>query len=228
MVNNDIKNEQENYTPFTAKEKKLHELLIKRDETGQLSKMLEGAVKVLSDLNNPMRFSHAANTIRGIADILLNYNKSEIKKSTLNQKEGEYDELKNKFEIILDNTLQKIADAEDKEETSQQANRKYKELENLLSYGARTRKHQLLELLGSAKDLRILPKALQDSAEKLAEIYKYFTQVLHRHRKDEPEFFKNWLFFQDFLILATSGFFDLAKEIDPFLEEETVSSEGHK
>ncbi len=36
VTDNDIKSEQENYITFTAKEKKLHELLIKRDETEQL------------------------------------------------------------------------------------------------------------------------------------------------------------------------------------------------
>ncbi len=184
----------------------------------KLPKMLEGVVKVLNDFNNPMRFSQSANTIRGIADILLNYNKTETKKPTPNLKEEEFNNLKNEFEIILKSSLQKITDDEDREETSLQANKKYEELKNLLSYGIRTRKQQLLELLGSVKDLRILPKALQDSAEKLAEIYNYFTQVLHRQHEYEPEFSKNWLFFQDFLILATSGFFDLAREIDPFLE----------
>lgn len=209
---------------MTEKEKKLYEFLGKRDETGQLQKMLEGAVKVLGDKSNPMRFSQAANTIRGIADVLLNFNKSsKIPVPKLNGED--LNEMKNKFEEILNKSLEKISDPEDKRETLQQANRKYEELKNLLSLEMKSKKHQLIELLGSKKELRVLPKALQETSEKLARIYDYFTQVLHRYRKDEPEFSKNWLFFQDFLILVTSGFFDLAKEIDPFLEEETLNNE---
>lgn len=222
------KKEKNRFIVFTPKEEKLYELLTKYDEAGQLPKMLEGVVKVLDDTGNPMRFSQAANTIRGIADTLLNYNDNKISKSKPNIDEYDFSDLKNSFETILKSLLDKIADLEDKEETKQQANRKYVQLNNLLLYGARTRKHQLLDLLGSTNDLRILPKALQENAEKLAETYHYFSQVLHRYKEEEPEFSKYWLFFQDFLILVTSGFFDLAKEIDPFLEEETIFNEGLK
>lgn len=210
---------------FIDKERKLYGLLSRRDETGQLAKMLEGIIKTLSDLNNPMRFSQAANTIRGIADILLKLNNNTFNSSTPHVSEDEFEELKSKFEKILGCCITKIHDEENKNETSQTAERIYRQLKNVLSYGARTKKHQLLELLGSKDNLRILPKTLQDSAERLAKIYNYFTQVLHRHREVEPEFDENWLIFQDFLILVASGFFDLAKEIDPFLENGTIFDE---
>lgn len=222
------KKTQDNILIFTDKERKLYELLCRYDETGQLAKMLEGIIRVLNDLANPMRFSQASNTIRGIADTLLNLNRSEFNSSTPYIIDDELRELKSKFEKVLEDCMAKMNDEENKNETSRTANRIYEQLRNVLSYGSKTKKNQLLGLLGSKNDIRVLPKPLQDSAERLARIYNYFTQVLHRYREIEPEFDENWLIFQDFLILAASAFFDIAKEIDPYLENSTILNEELK
>jgi hypothetical protein len=227
-VDNTDKKEKSTSLVFTPKEEKLYELLTKYDETGQLPKMLEGVVKVLNDVGNPMRFSQAANTIRSITDTILNSNKSKINKPVSYISEEKIKKFKGYFKTILKISLEKIADEEDKEETSKQAFKKYDQLLNLVSYGARTKKHQILELIGPTKDLRVLPKTLQKNAERLAKIYNYFTDALHSHRDEEPEFNTNWLLYQDLLILITSGFFDVANEIDHFLEEETIFGEGLK
>ncbi len=224
-MNNNYESQRPQPVIFTPKERKLYELLSNRDETGQLPRMFEGAVKVLSDSRNPDRFSQAANTIRGIADILLDHNRNKMNKPQAILKREKFGELKPQFEIILGKSLERIIDCDDKDETRQQADREFDRLQNILSYGARTKKHQLLDLIGLTKNLRILPKSLQENAEKLVKTYKYFANVLHHHQGVEPDFMTNWLFFQDFLILVTSRFFDIAKEIDPFLEKETISNE---
>ncbi len=190
-----------NSLKITGKEKKLYELLIEWDDTGTLPRMLEGIIRVLNDVENPIRFSQAANSIRGLADKLLNKGNTQIE-SQIILKEKELDELKESFQNVLGKCMDKIDDASDKTETKNQANRKFEELNNLLSFGIKTRTHRLLELLSPRKTLRILPLPLQEAAEELAKIYKYFTAVLHRHHKDEPEFPKKWLYFQDFLILV--------------------------
>ncbi len=239
MENEIIDNNSENKVPnlvkltdvnslkFTDKEKKLYELLIEWDDTGTLPRMLEGIIRVLNDFENPIRFSQAANSIRGLADKLLNKGNMQIE-SQIILEEKELEDLKESFQNVLEECLVKISDASDKTETKNQANRKFEELNNLLSFGAKTRTHRLLELHSPRNNLKLLPLPLQEAAEELAKTYKYFTAVLHRHHKDEPEFPKKWLYFQDFLIHITSEFFDIAKEIDPFLEEETKTNDGLK
>ena len=203
---------------FFPKERKLYELLVKRDETGKLSRMLHGAVRVLRDLDNPVRFAQAATTIRSIADSLL---EREDNKSESYIDESDTEDLKKCFRSILEKALTKISDDADKAETSQHATNKFEQLTKVLCFGSRTRRHRLLSLLGTKDDLKKVSDPVQKATEQLANIYNYFTEVLHRHRENEPSFESNWLLFQDFLILITSEFFEIAAEIQPFLEDET-------
>ena len=56
-------------TSFSPRERRLYELLGRKDQ--KLASKLEGIVRVLADSGNPDRFAQAANSIRGIADKLL-------------------------------------------------------------------------------------------------------------------------------------------------------------
>ena len=226
MIQNDPVQDKKSLTEFTPKEQKLYELLSKRDETGQLPKMLKGIVNVLKNSDNPVRFAHAANTIRCIADELINRKaKSIIPRSML--KEDDFAEVKKNFEEILKKSLAEIKNEEDREESNQQATRTFEQLKNVLLFGVRTKRHQLVDLVG-ARGSRIVPEQLQKAAEQLANNYSYFARVLHRHKEDEPDFEDNWIFFQDSLILVTSEFFDIAKDIEPFLRQDTISNERSK
>ncbi len=205
LILKNLKND--NSLKITDKEMKLYQLLIEWDDTGTLPRMLEGIIRVLNDVENPIRFSQAANSIRGLADKLLSKGNTPIEPKIILE-DKELDELKKSFKNALGKCMDNISSASDKTETKNQANRKFEELNNLLSIGIKTRTHRLLELLSPKKTLSILPLPLQHAAEELAKTYKYFTAVLHRHYKDEPEFPRKWLYFQDFLILITSVFFD--------------------
>lgn len=207
---------------FTPKEKKLFELLVKRDETGKLARMLHGAVKVMKDPDNPVRFAQAANTIRGIADELLRIEEGSVNKPGPYVDTNDVEDLKSRFELILGKALAKIDDGDDKTETTNHAKNKFDQVINILSFGSRSRKRRLFGLLGVDKDLKIVALPVQNAAEKLTDIYNYFIEVLHRHHDNEPNFEGNWLLFQDFLILVASEFFDIAAEIQPFLEDETI------
>lgn len=207
---------------FTPKEKKLFELLIKRDETRKLARMLHGAVKVMKDPDNPVRFAQAANTIRGIAEELLKLEEGIGGSAQSYAELKDIEDLRKRFELILEKASAKIDNADDKSETLDQAKNKFNELIKVLSFGSKSRKRRLFGLLGADKDLKIVAEPVQNAAKKLTDIYKYFTDVLHAHRENEPEFDGNWILFQDFLILVTSDFFEIAAEIQPFLEEETI------
>ena len=221
MANEELKTPVE-LKDFSPKERKLYELLVKRDDTRRLPRMLHGAVKVLQDLSNPVRFAQAANTIRSIANELLEREEAQTNKPEPYIDTSDIENLKTRFELILEKALEKIGDDDDRTETSINAKNKFVQLANVLSFGSRTRKRRLLSLLGERKDLKIVAMPVQNAAERLAVIYNYFTDVLHGHRENEPDFEKNWLLFQDFLILVTSEFFEIAAEIQPFLEDETV------
>jgi hypothetical protein len=224
MANNELKIPDE-LIDFSPKERKLYELLIKRDETGKLPRMLRGAVKVLSDLDNPVRFAQAANTIRSIADELLKIEENAANKPGPYVDTTDIEDLKKRFEVILKKALTKIDDGDDKTETTNHAKNKFDQVINILSFGSKSRKRRLFGLLGADKDLKIVALPVQNAAEKLTAIYNYFTEVLHRHHDSEPDFPGNWLLFQDFLILVTSEFFDIAAEIQPFLEEKTIEDD---
>ena len=212
---------------FTPKELKLLELLVDLDGSEKLARMLAGIVAVLSDKDNPVRFAQAANTIRCLTDEILNL-KGQTKKPLRLLDSKKTSSLNKMFIKVLSVTLSKITDPKEKSETRQLATDRFKQLNKLLYYGARTKKQQLLALLYHKDSLKIIPKNLQDSAEKLTNIYNYFTDVLHEHRENEPDFLNKWVYFQDFLILVTSGFFDTAKEIDAFLEDGTINNERSK
>jgi hypothetical protein len=207
---------------FTPKEKKLFELLVKRDETGKLARMLQGAVKVMKDPDNPVRFAQAANTIRGIAEELLKLEEGIGDSAQSYVELKDIGDLRKRFELILEKASAKIDNADDKSETLDQAKNKFDQLIKVLSFGSKSRKRRLFGLLGADKDLKIVAEPVQNAAKKLTDIYRYFTDVLHAHRENEPEFDGNWILFQDFLILVTSDFFEIAAEIQPFLEEETI------
>lgn len=218
MIPDDSIQDKQGYTP---KELSLRELLSKRDETGKLSKMLESIIKVLRDIDNPMRCAQAANTIRCIADKLINRNnRNSISQSLLG--EEDFTEIKEKFAKLLFKSVSKIKNKEDKNETIEQAGKNYDRLKNVLSRGNRTRVHQLVDLIG-ARGSNIVPEKLQEDVEQLANNYKYFGKVLHRHDENEPKFEDNWMLFQDFLIIVTSEFFNVVKGIEPFLKQETVN-----
>lgn len=207
---------------FTPKEKKLFELLAKRDDTGKLARMLHGAVKVMKDPDNPVRFAQAANTIRGIAEELLKLEEGIGDSAQSYVELKDIEDLRKRFELILEKASAKIDNADDKSETLDQAKNKFDQLIKVLSFGSKSRKRRLFGLLGADKDLKIVAAPVQNAAKKLTDIYKYFTDVLHAHRENEPEFDGNWILFQDFLILVASEFFDIAAEIQPFLEDETI------
>jgi len=212
---------------FTPKELKLYEFLRTLDGSGKLARMLEGVVIVLLDKNNPVRFAQAANTIRCLTDSILDL-KGQTKRPHKLLDTKTISVLEKQFSKILSIALGNISDPKERKETEESVVAKFRQLKNLLSYGTKTKKDQLLGLLYHKDGLRIIPKNLQDSAEKLAKIYHYFAEVLHEHREDEPDFINKWVYFQDFLIIVASGFFDIAKEIDQFLEDRTINNEKSK
>lgn len=207
-------------TNYTEKEKYLLRLLTEYDETGQLPKMLIGIVRVLNDTENPIRYAQAANTIRGMADKLLDRDKTHLASSYL--QENDLIELEKQFNKVLHNCLCKIKDDQEQKITKDRADDQFKKLKNVLRYGAKTKIMQLLELVGSKNEINIIPHNLQSAATNLVKLYKYFTEVLHSNSNNEPEFEEKWLLFQDFLILVTSSFFEIAKELDKYLEREII------
>jgi hypothetical protein len=211
-------------THFSEREKGLYKLLLDKDKTGQLSNMLLGIVKVLNDSTNPMRFSQAANTIRGLADILIKEKEQEIKSSAEYLSEKEINDFKIVFDSLLKKTLSNINEIDEQSHTHEIADRKFREVVYVLSKGTLTRKDLLIELLGGKQKLKIVSEPLQEQVKELAKLHKYFAETLHNSTFNKTEFNDNWFQFQWLLILIVSGFFEIAKQIDQFITEEAISN----
>lgn len=207
----------EDSTAFSSKEKKLYELLVRQDDTGQLPIMLVGIVRVLKDDANPMRFHQASSTIRALADSILKLKGKPIDTGDQYLQATEIAGLEDQFVTILAKTLLKIQDADDKKQTDEMARRQFEITKNILLNGTQTRIDKLVGLLGGKNKLRIVSQILQEQAKESAKLYNYFTSSLHRCEGTADEFMPKWERFQDFLIVVASEFFDIAKEIEPFL-----------
>lgn len=202
---------------LSAREAEVRKLILEYDPSGTLQRMLDGVVRVKNDTGNPMRFQQAANTIRGMADFLID---SAVgpQNPTPKINPTELEQLKRAFEQVLMKCRAKIEINEDKAETTRLARSKYLQLERQLVYGAQTKRHQLISLLGTPEDMQILSETLRNKAAEMAKTYQYFAEVLHKNNEFEPYFERNWVIFLNFLILKCSLFFEIAKRIRPFLE----------
>jgi hypothetical protein len=199
---------------FTDKELKVYKLLCNYDETGKFSKVFDGIFRTLNDRNNPARFLQASNSIRWIADEIMN--KSKDASYALLDDKG-FESLKEEHSNLSKDLLRKITDKRDRENIENAVNSEYGRLHDALKYG--TRRNRLLNLLGSKTDLNSIPELLKVRADSLANTYNYFANCVHNFDVNESEFIDKWLYFQDFLIQILSDFFEMVKEIDPFLED---------
>lgn len=231
MTDNSISNKNRYILVFTPLQKRLIEILGNIDPL--LSNIFIGILKVVSDVENPDRFHQAANSIRGITDILSRNAKEALTIGSNKYTNEEQQEALDKLRVCFDKalTLMPIFSEDEKQAQNNLVESEYKDIEETLKNGGFTLKQRLKRYLGSYEDLSKMPesfrKRIKDTISLWDKAHDYFIGLSHYNSKniDEEKFRKNWQVIQDCLFYALSPFFEEISVLDEILKMETPPNE---
>jgi hypothetical protein len=194
-----------------------------------LADIFRGALKTLSDIENADRFSQAANSIRGITDILVRNVKKEVKNNSNSKIDHSQNGVLQKLKDYFDEALKLMptdVESDDKFAQQRRAQQQFDDLSNTLLKGRLTQKQILKRYFGDKDDLARMPHFAKTSIAEIVSIWAkshdYFVNVSHYGCPaiDENEFKENWQSIQRCLRITLTLFVDHIPSLDDLLKLE--------
>lgn len=175
---------------------------------------------VLNDESNIMRYAQAALVMRSILNSFLVKPGGEIQYL----RDDDFEEFDQEFNRLYDALVEQVKDKKQQNDASGIIKQKYAYLKKDLMHGTLTKPQQMKLLLGDDLSRKALPQYIQELCDSFGRNWNEIGCIIHE-KNIEKNFKEIYDIFLNFLRLITQRFFEITKEIDPYLDKDTYSKE---